>query len=90
MDNSDSVINDMIKDVAAGGAIRHLYDLGYDVEMIRERLDFPMDREDIEDVVSRYEERLASGDGGYRIVKKQGKYGKITYIKEPRESAHKE
>ena len=79
----NEVMNDLIKDVAAGGAIRHLHDLGYSEEEIQQRLDFPMDIPDIEAVIERHEERKAADDGGYRIIKEQGKYGKVTYRRVP-------
>ena len=70
-------------DVAAGRAIRHLHDIGFSVEEIHKRLDFPVPVERVRREVQLYEEEKAAVDSGereaYRIVKEYGKYGKTTF-----------
>lgn len=72
-------------DVAAGRAIRHLYDSGFSVEEIHERLDFPVPMERLRSEIRKYEEEKAAVESGeaerYRIVKEYGKYGRVTFRK---------
>ena len=82
---SEDVLKDLINDVAAGGAIRHLYDLGYSAEEIQRQIDFPMDMATIKQIIDKYEERLNSPEGDYKIIKEQTKYGRITYRKVKKE-----
>lgn len=46
-----SALSDFVFDVASGGAIRHLADMGYTVRQIQERLDFPTPYERIQKAV---------------------------------------
>ena len=47
-------LSDFVYDVASGGAIRHLTDLGYTVKQIQERLDYPTPYERIQKTVWRH------------------------------------
>lgn len=49
-----SALSDLVFDVASGGAIRHLTDLGYTVRQIQEKLDFPTPYERIQRTVWRH------------------------------------
>ena len=44
-------LSDFVYDMASGGAIRHLADLGYTVRQIQEKLDFPTPYERIQRTV---------------------------------------
>lgn len=47
-------LSDFVSDVANGGAIRHLADLGYTVEQIVKRVDYPISLEQAKKVVWRH------------------------------------
>ena len=88
-----NALQNFTKDVACGGAIRHLTDLGFSAQEIRERLDFPMDLQEIEEVRRQRlvdTGALPSEEGSekkdYDIVKEQTKYGKTTFRKVPKTS----
>lgn len=49
-----SALSDLVYDMASGGAIRHLADLGYTVRQIQEKLDFPTPYERIQKTVWRH------------------------------------
>ncbi|MBO7336502.1 MAG: hypothetical protein J6Z46_11065 [Lachnospiraceae bacterium] len=51
----------MVRDSAYGDQVRHLYDLGYDVEKIKASLDYPATTEAINAVIARYEEEKSAG-----------------------------
>ena len=50
-DYFQSALADFTGDVASGDAIRHLADLGYSIDEIHERLDFPTPKEKIASTV---------------------------------------
>lgn len=50
----EEALSDFTHDVASGGAIRHLVDLGYSTDQIMRRLDFPTPRARVEQTVYRY------------------------------------
>lgn len=50
----EQALSDFTHDMASGGAIRHLVDVGFSVNQIMERLDFPTPRERVEKTVYRY------------------------------------
>lgn len=53
-DYFNQALSDFMFEVASGGSIRHLVDLGYSVDQIMERLAFPTPRERVENAVYRY------------------------------------
>ena len=60
-DSFKEALGAMVRDAAYGEQIRHLYDLGYDVEKIKASLDYPATTEAINSVISRYEEDKKKG-----------------------------
>lgn len=50
----EEALSDFTHDVASGGAIRHLVDLGYSTDQIIKKLDFPTPRARVEKTVYRY------------------------------------
>lgn len=50
----EEALSDFVHDVASGGAIRHLVDLGYSVDQIMENLTYPEKRERVQRSVIRY------------------------------------
>lgn len=77
----NEALKNFMKDSANGGAIRHLYDLGYSVDEIREALLFPVSVEDIQVVITAYEEEKSAPEEAYEIIKEQNKFGKTTFRK---------
>lgn len=77
----NEALKNFMKDSANGGAIRHLYDLGYSVDEIREALLFPASVEDIQVVITAYEEEKSAPEEAYEIIKEQNKFGKTTFRK---------
>lgn len=55
----EEALSDFTHDVASGGAIRHLVDLGYSTDQIMKRLDFPTSRERVEKMV--YRQMVSTG-----------------------------
>lgn len=53
-DYFNQALSDFMFEVASGGSIRHLVDLGYSVDQIMGRLAFPTPRERVENAVYRY------------------------------------
>lgn len=85
---------DFAFDAACGGAIRHLADLSYSCSEIVETLDYPVPLERVRREVRRYfydqkllltKAEFESGDykekTSYHFEKRQGKNGKITFVK---------
>lgn len=84
-----NALSDFVFDVSSGGALRHLANLGYTVEEIYGRLDYPTTRERVgaavwkhylEQNIVRFE--LPKEDEekrNYRIIKEQTDYGKVTF-----------
>ena len=54
-------LGNMVRDMAYGEQVRHLYDMGYDIEKIKAALDYPATEESIRSVIKRYEEEKAKG-----------------------------
>lgn len=50
----EEALSNMVHDAASGGAIRHLVDMGYSVNQIMERLDYPTPKDRVEDTVFCY------------------------------------
>ena len=78
-DYFQSTLADFTSDVASGDAIRHLADLGYSVDEIHERLDFPTPKEKIASVVWKHLVRT-----GVICLEEPGKTPreKVSYVKE--------
>ena len=82
-------LSDMSFDVASGGAIRHLADIGYSVRRICDSLDYPTPFERVRDTVWRHFVdtgviRLSEPEDSDTLtkityVKEQGTYGRTTF-----------
>lgn len=73
-------LSDFVYDMASGGAIRHLADLGYTVRQIQERLDFPTPYERIQKTVWKH---LKDTGVIFPEGAEQGKTGeKVDYVRE--------
>lgn len=77
-----SALSDFTFDVACGGAIRHLADLGYSAEEIKERLDYPTSLSNVKNALRKYEEEkkaLSEGKPKMKIVKEYDEYGRSSF-----------
>ena len=82
-------LSDMSFDIASGGAIRHLADIGYSVRRIHDSLDYPTPFERVRDAVWQHFldtgvirlEAPGESDTMTRVtyVKEQGPYGRTTF-----------
>ena len=73
-------LSDFVYDMASGGAIRHLADLGYTVRQIQEKLDFPTPYERIQKTVWKH---LTDTGVIFPEGPRQGKTGeKVEYVRE--------
>ncbi len=79
-DTFNKALQNMTVEFAGGGAVRHMADLGYNVDRIRESLDYPLSRDRIRDMLWKY-----YVDAG-RILPEEPSgdqpHTKVTYIKE--------
>lgn len=50
----EDALSNFVHDMASGGAIRHLVDMGYSVDRIMEQLDYPIPRRRVEKTVYQY------------------------------------
>lgn len=50
----EDALSNFVHDMASGGAIRHLVDMGYSVDRIMEQLDYPTPRRRVEKTVYQY------------------------------------
>ena len=70
-------------EAAAGQAIRHLCDLGFEAEEIQKRLDYPVGLDRIKREVVAYEQekrRIKNGEAeAYHYVKEYNAFGKATF-----------
>ena len=76
-------------DMAAGGAVRHMFDSGMDFAQIAHRLDFPVPESAVTEEIWRYlkETKTVIEDGEdtqpYEIVKETGPYGRTSFRRVP-------
>ncbi len=77
----------MTFDIAARGAIRHLYDLGMSPEEIEKNLTYPLSISRIEQELKEYEKEKNSPDAEYEFVKTFDAYGRPSF-KRVRRSDH--
>ena len=66
-------------DMAARGAIRHLYDLGMSAEEIHKNLTYPLNISRIEQEIMEYEKEKSSPDAEYEFVKTFDAYGRPSF-----------
>ncbi len=78
-------LSNFTHEMASAGAIRHLADLGYTAEEIRDRLDYPTPIERIRDTMDQYEtEKKTKAEGkGYEIVREFDAYGRPSFRRKP-------
>lgn len=50
----EDALSNFVHDMASGGAIRHLVDMGYSIDRIMEQLDYPTSRKRVEKTVYQY------------------------------------
>lgn len=74
-------LSNFTSEVAFAGAVRHLYDLGYSVEEIRENLAYPASGEQIRKVIEEYEEQKKDPQKDYEFVQDMDAYGRKSYRK---------
>ena len=80
-------MSDLDYDVASGGAIRHLADLGYTVKQIQEKLAFPTPYERIRNTVWKhlldtgviFRENPAGAEEKVEYVREYNQYGKASF-----------
>lgn len=80
-------LSDFVYDVASGGAIRHLADLGYTVKQIQEKLAFPTPYERIRNTVWKhlldtgviFRENPAGAEEKVEYVREYNQYGKASF-----------
>lgn len=72
-------LSNFTSDVAYVGAVRHLHDLGFPIEAIADRLDYPVSKEKIADVIKEYEQEKNSPDAGYIYVQDVDSYGRKSF-----------
>lgn len=73
-------LSDFSFDVASGGAIRHLTDLGYTVKQIQEKLDFPTPIARIQEMV--WKRLVETGVILLEDPRREGPKEKVNYIRE--------
>lgn len=88
-DYFQNALSNFTHEVASGGAIRHLADLGYTVKQISERLDFPTPYERVQREVWKYfldtgvilREESKVGQPGEKVsyVREYGQFGKVSF-----------
>ena len=84
----NEALGDFVNEAANGGVIRHLVDLGYSADEIREHLTFQISDESLEAQIRKRKIENGMIDPGpgeepknYHIVKEQNSYGKVTFRK---------
>lgn len=74
-------------EAAYAGAVRHLYDLGYSVEQIKENLLYPVSLQQIERVIDDYRAGQNSPEGDYIYIQDTDKYGKKSFRRIKKQAA---
>lgn len=74
----DKALHNFMYDVASGDATRHLLELGYTVDEIYEKLEFPTPKSKIADTVLRY----YIDNGMVLLERPVASVEKVTYVKE--------
>lgn len=82
MDNQyfNKALGNFIYDNASGGAIRHLFDLGYTIDEIAHRLDYPTPKPKIQEIV--WEHMLNTGIISFDDPKSKERSERISYVEE--------
>ncbi len=73
-------LSNFTSEAAYAGAVRHLHDLGYSVEKIRDNLTFPASVEQIRKVIEECEERRNVQED-FTFVQDVDAYGRKSYRK---------
>lgn len=74
-------LSDMATDAAYKSAIRHLYDLGKDIEAIEKELLYPVKRELIEQVIADYKKEKENPSLAKHYVEEVDPYGRRSFRK---------
>lgn len=82
MENSyfNKALGNFIYDNASGGAIRHLFDLGYSVKEISDKLDYPTPVDKIREII--WNHMLNTGIVSFDNPLDKGVQERITYVEE--------
>ncbi len=90
MNYFNEALGDFVNEAANGGIIRHLVDLGYSADEIREHLAFQISDESLNEQIRKRQIENGTIEPGpgeepknYRIVKEQDEYGRISFRKIP-------
>ncbi|MBR6256282.1 MAG: hypothetical protein IKR23_02795 [Lachnospiraceae bacterium] len=75
----NNALSNMSFEMAARGAIRHLYDSGYSIKEIADRLTYPLPVSRIEKEISDYEKEKSSPDAEYEYIRTTDAYGRSSY-----------
>lgn len=75
-----NALHNFTKDVANGGAIRHLWNVGYSVSQIIKQLDYPANFEAVQNVV--WEHLLSSGVISLEEPENPKEQTEVSYVKE--------
>lgn len=74
-------LSNFTAEYAYAGAVRHLYDLGYSPEKIKEQVGYPVSIEKIEKVIADYEKVKNSPEGEYEYVQETDEWGRRSFRK---------
>lgn len=72
-------LSNMTSEFAYAGAVRHLYDLGYSAERIKQEISYPVSLEKITRVMEEYEKKKNSPEDEYEFVLETNVYGRRSY-----------
>ena len=77
----EQALGNFTADVAYVKAVRHLYDLGMDIQEIKKECLYPVTEEKIEKVIEDYEKEKNSAAPKSEFVQVTDKYGRKSFIK---------
>lgn len=76
-----AALHNFVSDIAYVKSIRHLYDLGYDINRIQDNISYPVSVETIEKVIADYEAELKSPHRDYEIVETTDRLGNRSFVR---------
>ncbi len=74
-------LSNFTTEYAYAGAVRHLHDLGYPPEKIKEQIGYPVSLEKIQKVIEDYETAQNSPEAGYEYVEDTDSFGRKSFRK---------
>ena len=78
MKEFNKALGNFINDAAAGGAVRHLADLGYSISKIADEINYPISKEKI----AQYMWEHFLNTGKISLEEPQSTYEKVSFVKE--------